>query len=901
MALSKEKVIECFECEKEKEKQWIDPLGKNWHEIFNEVERLINNKKISENDISDKVIEMFWYDNIKFGSVGRPQVIFNSKFKKETLKIITLNMIKRYQDEDKPDEIFKSVYKDVQKEWEKVKTLNEPNKHPFSGVILRAIEILYIPKGEIIAGHLYIREDIKLIWENLFKDNPPDDEKIYLPSTLSKIINEFKSILGDYWDHLELYEKSVLPYLVAKCLKDKNCEDNKNVGKGRTPITLKDFIIPPSYLNNFIISLKTKPFVILAGVSGTGKSKLTRLFAEAVNGTEEDKDGNKKPRNYKLIPVQPDWNDRTGLMGYYNAITGKYETTDFIEFIKKAMDNPNEPYFLCLDEMNLARVEYYFNDFLSKMETMGKKDGEWKSVPIKLKEKEEIYIPGNLFIIGTVNMDETTYQFSPKVLDRANTIEFNIVNVEKYFEMLKNPIKIPVQIGDTALIANIAWSFNEWKGFDIDGCKNKESYTQTYVKQSGIAYEWWNFYDFDKEHFYGYIEPPGKKGLRFTKGIILFISRDIEKNKWYFIGFYGDGEYLQQPSQNFLLRIPLTEDIKKCLDKKKIQSEYKPNIKGSKELSVLFDKEAYVPISTKEDFGWEKMPRNVEYMDCSLKIYKLLVKAQKNHEELIYKITDERRKKKIQEIIKKIDRILDTYFKIPRFLLKRTPIEESAKEKNWDLKIQGDSPLSELTNILKELNNILATRNFHFGYRTMEEITRYVYNACVEFPKTFGVNPFVKCNDTLNFYAALDFQILQKILPKINGDRDRVGNVIDKLLEELIKRSKKTKEGKEFWDKKINIEEDKISSLTPDELSDKIKGVMSRIEAIDFGVKKDNDKSKNEKENSKKEQNQGDEDNKDKQTSSQDSTYIPFIRSIYKLLRMKERLDQFDTTSFYEY
>ena len=128
--------------------------------------------------------------------------------------------------------------------------------------------------------------------------------------------------------------------------------------------------------------------------------------------------------NYKIIPVGANWTDNTNIVGYYNVITEDYKSTPAYRLIKQAQDDPENPYFLILDEMNLSHVERYFADFLSAIES-----GE--EIPL-YGNNETLKLPENLFIIGTVNVDETTYMFSPKVLDRANTIEFNTLTAAKY-------------------------------------------------------------------------------------------------------------------------------------------------------------------------------------------------------------------------------------------------------------------------------------------------------------------------------------------------------------------------------------------------------------------------------------------------------------------------------------
>jgi 5-methylcytosine-specific restriction endonuclease McrBC GTP-binding regulatory subunit McrB len=173
----------------------------------------------------------------------------------------------------------------------------------------------------------------------------------------------------------------------------------------------------------------------------------------------------KKPA-YMFLSVRPDWRDSKALLGYYNPITKEYERMPLLNFILDAIknyhtnkDNP-DPFFIILDEMNLSHVEYYFADFLSVLES-GRDENYWTKETIKLHNSEEplldnngkeipkeIKLPPNLYIIGSVNIDETTYMFSPKVLDRAFTIEFREVNFDNYrqFEIDKEKAK---SIGDS--------------------------------------------------------------------------------------------------------------------------------------------------------------------------------------------------------------------------------------------------------------------------------------------------------------------------------------------------------------------------------------------------------------------------------------------------------------------
>lgn len=217
---------------------------------------------------------------------------------------------------------------------------------------------------------------------------------------------------------------------------------------------------------NILTAIKTKPFILLAGISGTGKSRLVRTLAYKTCSKEELRTDPKKPGNFELIPVRPNWHDSSELMGYVSRINGeKYITTSFLKFIAKAWKHTDVPFFLCLDEMNLAPVEQYFAEYLSIIETRQVKDGKLVTDYIISKESfenqnlyyqlltnlelngsefsEGISIPSNLVVIGTVNMDETTHSFSRKVLDRAMTFEMNIVDLTAGLELYKNDWSYP--------------------------------------------------------------------------------------------------------------------------------------------------------------------------------------------------------------------------------------------------------------------------------------------------------------------------------------------------------------------------------------------------------------------------------------------------------------------------
>lgn len=222
-----------------------------------------------------------------------------------------------------------------------------------------------------------------------------------------------------------------------KFLKDKpNIADGKDLGKVVEKhfdfsylvslLNSSNIRLHQLFYNRFIVSIISKPFLILTGLSGSGKTKLAEAFSLLISESE---------KQYCMIAVGADWTNREPLLGFPNALEkGKYIRPDngVLDILLRANENPTLPFFIILDEMNMSHVERYFADFLSAMEStdgriyLHAETSEWKDCDIPA----HIKLPKNLFIIGTVNIDETTYMFSPKVLDRANVIEFRVSDLE---------------------------------------------------------------------------------------------------------------------------------------------------------------------------------------------------------------------------------------------------------------------------------------------------------------------------------------------------------------------------------------------------------------------------------------------------------------------------------------
>lgn len=259
----------------------------------------------------------------------------------------------------------------------------------------------------------------------------------------------------------------------------------------------------------FLPAIRTKPFILLAGISGTGKSRIVRKLAQATDDIDSFANDTERfschtPANFCLIQVKPNWHNSMDVVGFKSNIGGEhYEYTPFIEFIAKAWQHQNTPFFLCLDEMNLAPVEEYFAEFLSAIESRSVgSDGEYETDPIikpfdgfgekvrkemldhligtvnasdvdansekgklvKRFREKGLTLPKNLIVMGTVNMDETTFSFSRKVLDRAMSIEMNEVN---YDEFLSGTAEndIPVLVDRNHDLVNRFVSAQEVKDF----------------------------------------------------------------------------------------------------------------------------------------------------------------------------------------------------------------------------------------------------------------------------------------------------------------------------------------------------------------------------------------------------------------------------------------------------
>ena len=318
-------------------------------------------------------------------------------------------------------------------------------------------------------------------------------EPAKLPNEAQDIFNKFE----------KLSEEDVLlrvsPYISQKKEILNNWGDYFAVDSNTIGLILEGNIS-----KRFTASHLTKPFVILTGLTGSGKTKLAQAFAMWIC---EDKN------QYALVPVGADWTNREPLIGYPNSLKSNHYVkpdSGVLDILLRAhvnyLENGQElmrckPYFLILDEMNLSHVERYFADFLSAMESGdeiklyagGNRYGEFDEMDNPIESTKipcQILLPKNLFIVGTVNIDETTYMFSSKVLDRANTIEFRVSKEEmgKYLKDSK-PLKMDAINAKGKENAESFMQLAARDSIQIDRKKHKDIFLAFFEKLQAVAAE----------------------------------------------------------------------------------------------------------------------------------------------------------------------------------------------------------------------------------------------------------------------------------------------------------------------------------------------------------------------------------------------------------------------------
>ena len=363
-------------------------------------------------------------------------------------------------------------------------------------VMFSVFNKIYV-NGELIDGSfilLLVREHTSshegrmiVSYPKYAKYEMPDGSIVHNEKTMNKIAESIGISAHDTWFVYDLSVANQDSLLINACAtgtdkykqyvgtskeRSKEWGEIVDASNNVSNLFIKQILSVPPLFRPYITAIKSKPFLLLAGISGTGKSRIVRELARACweEGSAEYEAQN--PKNFEMVQVKPNWHDSSELIGYVSRVSGSpvFVAGDFLKFVAKAWENPEVPYFLCLDEMNLAPVEQYFAEYLSVVESRkADENGVITTDPILKPEKERdaetgnlipkkwysdlvmqlladcppetmfalktqfendgIAIPQNLIVVGTVNMDETTFSFSRKVLDRAMTIEMNEVDL----------------------------------------------------------------------------------------------------------------------------------------------------------------------------------------------------------------------------------------------------------------------------------------------------------------------------------------------------------------------------------------------------------------------------------------------------------------------------------------
>ena len=452
-------------------------------------------------------------------------------------------------------------------QFEKIKPILEVNEKNVKVDISKTEELL--PRGNFLR-YLFARPDSDLYSGETDKARV-FCEKEYLISLGS---NEIKCRLTTEWVDSEIIEGgngNYLKALIAIVNKYyKGCVEIRTELGERYMYMLKEKfelqelpeVFHTDFSRRYITSLLAKPFVILTGNSGTGKTRISKQFAEYLEYKyeKENEDGSKtEKKNWTVVPVGADWTDNAKVLGFYNPLgndgKGKYEKTGILELIEEANEHDNIPYFLILDEMNLSHVERYFSDFLSHMET--------PDTPFELDGYEgTIDYPENLFVVGTVNIDETTYMFSPKVLDRANVIEFK-PQKEEVMSLFSN-----VGVSSKVVPAN-------------DGSAEAFLRLSKEIRTGKLAI------DDDSNHYYE-DEDNTKSNMEFVEAVFSDIYGIVEDNDFEF-AFRTVKEIRQYISAAYELVENKEINLNKTIDEQLLQKVL-PKIHGNKkEIGQLLD------------------------------------------------------------------------------------------------------------------------------------------------------------------------------------------------------------------------------------------------------------------------------------------------------------------------
>ena len=479
---------------------------------------------------------------------------------------------------------------------------------------------------------------------------------------------------------------------------------DKTLADVETFMQEQGFYYSEEQIYDFYISLKTKPFLILSGISGSGKSKIAELFAEYMGKAYDVRN------NYELVAVKPNWTDSRGMFGYHNMLNDMYSITGVVKLFIRALQNPEKPYFLVLDEMNLAKVEHYFSDFLSVLES-------------RRYTKESFYEKaisnyGDTMTLSQAIILSTLYK-------RNDTFE-----PVEYFR-------------DTPIV--------QWWQENRSKTEDKKAQFRTELNQGRPTDEFLN----------GDLKLDGER----LAGRAFLAKRE------------GNSYKIKSPSEMDEKTLKQYNEVKQMFDslsqstikQEKITLHNSPIFLKTEPTQDMFNVDLDMKLFD-EEMGY--------YVPSEIPIpINVFVIGTVNVDETTYMFSPKVLDRSNVIEFNQVDLYNAFGYGLDKQINNKTTIDKSSK---LDMKITLPTVNStkkfiknykENFDILIEINDILESRNRHFGYRVFNEISSFILNYC-------STN-----STTKDVFVALDLQILQKVLPKINGSADEVGFILKSIKE----------------------------------------------------------------------------------------------------------------------
>lgn len=473
------------------------------------------------------------------------------------------------------------------------------------------------------------------------------------------------------------------------------------------------FFYSKHQIYNLLISLKSKPFVIISGISGTGKTKIIELLAVYL----QQKFGYEN--NIELVPVKPNWNTSKDIMGYHNVIDDIYSITPTLQLFLRAQSNPDKPYFLLLDEMNLARVEHYFSDFLSLIES--------RRLTNKFEKSKQIVF------------SEEFYEELLKKFKTPPTLSQIIILVA--LQKPSNNFETVEYYRDSPLVS---W----WQKTFSKGDNLLEQF-RTELNQKRSNSEPNGIYKGDGSRLAGKAFLAKKEGNAYRLKTEEEMDSDLNQKITELTNFFNSAVKVIEKKKEIKQKPLNLHTSSAVLQTYTNQKNYLDSSLSNRDILYEEPNEYYVPSRT-------EIPLNV------------FVIGTVNTDETTYSFSSKVLDRSNVIEFNKID-LLGAYGYGENKKLENEI--QFPNEDNINLEIilpTARDPQEvirlypEIFNVLVEIFDILNANNLHFGYRVFNEISRYIINFC-------GEN-----SEKSSLVLALDFQVVQKVLPKLNGSKDEL-------------------------------------------------------------------------------------------------------------------------------